>query len=374
MPSFRHQRDGKEMTIDHRPIPFSSFAGIDKPRQRRMLAANPWRCMELTLRSKKTTTEECLAYLRQAHDFLIAAEAAKATARPLLLYYSFLNLAKALAKHLCPAKDLVHANLGISEAQTNTKCKKFTLTAQKVKVKRSYGKYASILREFSRALGWNPPPTVDASYRVCDLLSQIPAIHRSYSHTCGRVERMFTIEGAQFRYDHLTREAWVIMWVHKSEFGKTRPLRELVSRSYIKKWWEVVESDDSHRDSYAFETESCSYGKSPVEASAEIGSRSVKAGIMAILTSNGYRYYLGNFEPKIRLHQLLATYMTTFYFGSVARYNPVFYEKALRSEYGWVIEEFLATQAHQFVYLIASALLEREVVCPWALRTSEPPI
>ena len=60
------------MTIDHRPIPFSSFAGIDKPRQRRMLAANPWRCMELTLRSKKTTTEECLAYLRQAHDFLIA--------------------------------------------------------------------------------------------------------------------------------------------------------------------------------------------------------------------------------------------------------------------------------------------------------------
>ena len=37
-------------------------------------------------------------------------------------------------------------------------------------------------------------------------------------------------------------------------------------------------------------------------------------------------------------------------------------------EYAWLIEEMLAKLADQFVYGIASELLEREVTRPWAVQ------
>jgi hypothetical protein len=132
-----------------------------------------------------------------------------------------------------------------------------------------------------------------------------------------------------------------------------------------------VEADGNHKNAIPFETQCCSYGRSAQDALEEIGRRSIDAGVSAILTPNGYRYYLSNFEPRVRLHQLLAAYMAMFYFGSVARYRPADYEKMLQSKYGWVIEEFLATQGHQFVYLMANVILRQEVVCPWAIRASE---
>ncbi len=63
--------------------------------------------------------------------------------------------------------------------------------------------------------------------------------------------------------------------------------------------------------------------------------------------------------------------MAMFYFGSVARYRPSDYEKMLTGKFGWAIEEFLSSQGHQFVYLIANALMKQEVVAPWALRSQD---
>ena len=37
-------------------------------------------------------------------------------------------------------------------------------------------------------------------------------------------------------------------------------------------------------------------------------------------------------------------------------------------KFGWVIEEMFATQGEQFLYLLASELLEREVMKPWAIQ------
>ncbi len=340
MPSFRHQRAGRQVAFGNHPVRFTVFAGQDKDKQGRMLASNPWRCMELVLASEKRSAQDCLAYLRQAHDFHVAAEAAKATARPLLMYYSFLNLAKTFIKHRNPSKNLTQASHGIKEAPQNTQHKRVTLTAQEVKIQRAYGGYVPILKEFADALQW-PSPAADSCHKVCDLLAQVPAIHRPYSHTRKRAERLYVLEDAEFRYDHSAREVWAIMWVRKSEFGDTKTIVTLRSRSYFTGCLEQCEADDDHDNAIPFETKPCSYGRSAHEALAGIGRRSIEAGVLAILTPNGYRYYLSNFEPRLRLHQLLATYLAMFYFGSIARYRPADYEKMLQSKYGWVIEEFL---------------------------------
>jgi hypothetical protein len=185
------------------------------------------------------------------------------------------------------------------------------------------------------------------------------------------LERLYVIHDAQFRYDHGKRELWVIIWVRRSEFPDSRSLGQLRSRSYFSGFFAQVEADEDHKGCVPFESKPVSYGRSPHEALPEIGRKCTTAGVVSILTPNGYRYYLSNFQPTIRVCQLLASYMAMFYFGSVARYRPAEYEKMLAGRFGWAIEEFLATQAHQFVYLAANALLKSEVVAPWALRSSE---
>ncbi|MBM4093888.1 MAG: hypothetical protein FJ276_31455 [Planctomycetes bacterium] len=130
MPSFHHQKTGKCLTVAGHPIRFSIYAAGAKPQHTRMLASNPWRCMELALNQNGKSDADCLAYLRQAHDFHVASEAAKATARPLLMYYSFLNLAKMLIKSKVPSLDLTHAIHGIAEPPGNSQSDRFTLTSQ----------------------------------------------------------------------------------------------------------------------------------------------------------------------------------------------------------------------------------------------------
>jgi hypothetical protein len=370
MPSFPHQRQGKLLTVGKHRVSFTLYAGQREKPHRRMLASNPWRCMELALLRAGRQSSECLAYLRQAHDFHIASEAAKATARPLLMYYSFLNLAKMLIKHQNGTIDLTRASHGISEPKTNTQRNRFTLTSQSVRVQSppKHGIPVPIFLELTKVLEWRKlrPGT---QYDVCELLAQVPAIHRAYCHIRRQEERLYLINEAEFRYNHSNRTAWVMIWIKQSEFGSRKILKEARSRSYFSEWFEQVESDPDHEDFIPFQSKTENYGRSPTEPLPELGRHCKHAGIVSILTPNGYRYYLTNFQPKLRVCQILASYMAMFYFNSVARYRPADYEKMLTRRFGWAIEEFLSSQGHQFVYLIANALLKQEVVAPWALRS-----
>jgi YaaC-like Protein len=94
--------------------------------------------------------------------------------------------------------------------------------------------------------------------------------------------------------------------------------------------------------------------------------------MVSILTPGGYRHYLSDYEPASRVSPILAAYMAMFYFGSVARYRPLDLEKMREGKFAWVIEEMLATQGEQFLYLSASELLERKVMKPWAIQQGGP--
>ena len=55
-----------------------------------------------------------------------------------------------------------------------------------------------------------------------------------------------------------------------------------------------------------------------------------------------------------------------FFLGSVTRYRPYDYDTILGGRYAWLVEEFIATQPTQFLYLLASTLAGVEVVRPLA--------
>jgi hypothetical protein len=175
MPSFPHPTEGQVLTRGKEPFEFTIYAGSKGAEWDRMLASNPWRCMELALRTADQV--EARAFLTQARDFFGAADNAGPTSRPLLLYYGFLNLAKTLIKAKAPQIDLKRAFHGIRESPDNRAAQRFRLTSQSVEIQNARANSAHILNEFAEAIGWQRL-VAGRNYFVCDLLSQIPAVRK----------------------------------------------------------------------------------------------------------------------------------------------------------------------------------------------------
>jgi len=125
--------------------------------------------------------------------------------------------------------------------------------------------------------------------------------------------------------------------------------------------------DSGNKHEFCFETPAYSLSNRN-RAMADLSNALVRAGIWSVLTSTGYRHYLGPVPQRYRLPQLASVYATMFYLGSVTRYRPYDYETILGGRYAWLVEEFLATQPTQFLYLLASQLTGVEVVQPLASR------
>jgi hypothetical protein len=79
------------------------------------------------------------------------------------------------------------------------------------------------------------------------------------------------------------------------------------------------------------------------------------------------RYYVyvapANEHPTV-LPQLLSIYALTYYLGSITRYRPQHFHSILNGPFGSLIEEFLAGQPTQYIYLMASEFVKRDVTQP----------
>jgi hypothetical protein len=364
MPSFGHLTIGRVLEHGESPFRFTIYAGTKQDQWNRMLASNPWRCMELALKAKRLV--EARAFLSQARDFYAASEDAGATSRPLLMYYAFLNLAKTLIKTRNANIDLSGAFHGVRESSSNRQAQRFRLTSQSVEVEHPRNNRVHILNEFASVIGWGSLAS-GHKYGVCDLLSQIPGIHRAYTHIRGQSEHLHPIADAQFRFDQPKRRLWAVLWTKHIGPKGTNALSRLKSRQYFSSFFTQKETDQQHEKLATFETSPVAYAQNPRAGLSELGQLCVKAGVVQILTSAGYRYYFADVQPAARVHQALAAYMAMFYFGSVARYRPSHLEKILFSEFAWAIDEFLSAEGQQFVYFVANRMLEREVVRPMAL-------
>jgi len=87
-------------------------------RQRNVLTNNPWTFVDLWLRREKK--ERARFYWEQARNFFDASTGLPMQSAPLLLYYAFMNAAKALLEAKGIAYDPYHGVKGV-EAKQNRK-------------------------------------------------------------------------------------------------------------------------------------------------------------------------------------------------------------------------------------------------------------
>ncbi len=91
----------------------------------------------------------------------------------------------------------------------------------------------------------------------------------------------------------------------------------------------------------------------------------VRAVLWCVVTSvYPHRKYYLNANAKLgarRLPQWASVYLLFFYLSDITRYRPDHFDRFLQGPYGPQIEAILDECPRQFLYLMASELLQREV-------------
>jgi hypothetical protein len=147
---------------------------VGERRRPRIIAADVWACIQHLIEDAPKVSangkSRALAHLTQAHDFFLAANNPHAASRPLLYYYSFLNLAKVLllAKRWDLPPGMLH---GIRDPQENARTR-LRLEGQRVRSDTAGPRtmFPLLVQELTYSHGPLPART----YRVLDLLAQIP--------------------------------------------------------------------------------------------------------------------------------------------------------------------------------------------------------
>lgn len=367
MARYPKAKAGKIVLHKNRPIGLTLFYNRNTPE--RIMASDIWGLLNLEITSRiaqENRREEGQSYLNQAYEFFKASNGAGHRSKPLLLYYSFLNLVKLYLLLKDDSLSLVSPHHGIIESPDSRTRTTFAVTKEMIRIAERKNR-TNILNEFCYQLaGFRFP--ADKELYVKDLLLQVPSIHRTYCHSTRKRELFYFIDSGGFKRDTNSREVWATIYIPRSAFSEMKEKEELKKRKYFKDMFvREVMTDERHNQCCCFESKIYSYTRSYIDVVGNITKDLAKAGIMAIVTNDGYRYYMINIDKNIRQPQLIAAYLLMFYFGSIVRYRPHMLESLLtKDKYGWVIKEFLETQGEQFIHMMTAEILEREILKPWA--------
>ena len=361
----RLQRSGEELSTKGATIPYSFWPAIRSKRwalQRRLYVKDPWATLfEAVYRSdiSEARNREALSYLDQAEAYYNAGTEARGrmSVRPLLLYYSIMNLAKCMIAARNPALDLSHAYHGL----TATRPKPRAMLGDVIGIKTSHTN-VNVFSELMTIIDGHAPSFKDLQVR--HLLPQILPGHRLWTYACGRKEQFVRVRIRGF-HDPDRKSAWLRIYIERGEFrylGKS--LKKFLGDTKLPGKWEQVE-DPADQDAVVLEqNDETTYVGRPLDCATDL-YRAVRPAVWSVVTATyPYRAYYLNCDSGLgshRLPQWSSTYVLFFYLSDLTRYRPVQFDRFLEDKYGPQIESFLDECPSQFLFLMASELLQREV-------------
>jgi hypothetical protein len=379
MPRLPSQRSGTFLEIGQQEVKLSRWPvrkkGNSYTPQTEILTKNPWEAIEgaINVQADRRTkhTDICLSFLYQSMDFYRAQETSRVASRPLLLYYSLLNLAKALIVHRNIATDLEKAVHGLTE--NRGEYTKAVVTAQPVNPTRQ-----SIFDLFSRALG-NQPITAARNYHLlADLLPQIVIGHRLWAQAANKRERFIRADQIRFLHDQGNRQVWFIVDLRRSdlsEIASTAP--KVLKHSGLDNFHQVSPTSTDEAESRHLKAivrleqkTPATYTNRPVEALHNLQTVFGRRLWCIMRTVPPYRrYYLWGSPEGLQnlVDPLLSIYMVVFYLGPVTRYRPHYFEDLQVSKFGNLFDEILQTQRQQMLFHLAAEFQRRDVSWPAVL-------
>lgn len=377
MPPLAATRAGKDVLILQRPIHFSFWPMYRTTRrygvQAQLYATNAWALIHsaVSAHCPAGSRSEAQAYISQAEFFYDAQQrSAEWAAKPLLLYYSFLNLAKAYALTKGVRSTMDQARHGISE-RLGTGRKELSDAYLEVHASLPSGR-PNVFADFWRAMSGH---TVTGVLRldVPYILPQILAGHRIWCDATNAAERFISLEDIRILQAKGSRELWLVLRIHNGTLsqhgiglaalmrgsqlsGTFRPVtgyQDTAANEYMHQFEQITPTIYTHR------------AADKIHELVQVIRHRLWAAANA--TRPFREYYLYNAPAAERLQvlpQLLSIYALAFYLGSITRYRPQHFDNILGSSFGGFLQEFLTSQPTQFLYLLASDFAKRDITRP----------
>ena len=329
-------------------------------RKPRVVTVDPWSFLRHVSVENldKQREKAALAYIDQAYEFFEAAINPRISSRPLLYYYSFLNLAKVVLLHRgVNFPPLVRH--GIIDPRVNVK-RRLRFEGQTVRMEPARSDHAELFSEFVSALGGSV--SAPRTLRVVDLLAQVPGIHRTYCKVTGSLPHFCPVHGLALQSGR--RQVWCTLKVNRRDWDVKQTFSTIRGARRFRRFFTQIQSDTA--ELLKFESLAQAGQTRGVDAGIRrLASGFCDIGLWWVLTGDGYRLYLADFPHSRRLPQLASIHAVMFYLGSITRYKPYDFDRLVARDYAWLVSEFLATQPMQFLYGVASLLAGVDVVRPF---------
>lgn len=309
------------------------------------------------------TENEALAFLDQGQDFYETARG-RTAAHPLLHYYAMLNVGKATLRVRGYAGSLERAHHGLHDLSAGT------ASPDQVQLK-ALGPSSQNPRIFSELLailGYTPPQG-GTIYLASELMAQVVIGHRLWREATSEDERFLVVDDVAILHDDQAKNIWLrlyVDWPTMRRHGMRQ--KNLLTQSGLASRFELVRDRDTPNKLCLQQTSPIAYRHRPTDAMMELVNvvRPYLWRIVSAVPGTSYRrYYLYLAPPGTRrATQLEATWALLYFLGSVVRYRPHRFHEITNGPYGPFVNEFIAAQPEQLLYLFASEMCRREVARP----------
>lgn len=324
-----------------------------------VFCSDPWSLMKTSLGNlPQNQCVEIQSYIEQGKAFFNAAQATEVlTAKPLLFYYAFLNLAKA-----CVIKAGIKITYSSAYHGINDDAIAGNILDIKLSIHTSSNPLKpNILEDFWKVL-YNNTSFVVNPFTLRDIMPQILPGHRVLCETTADPELFLPIQNLEFVSESTTKEVWIDFEIKKCDLDSigAKP------NSFLKDaGLDAIFEKKKYKSSYlCSQIAKLTYKTHPQEKYKFLVLQVKQRIWQSILSVPPYRkYYLflgATKQPA--LPQIISAYSVLFALSSIVRYRP---KQLLESlEYIPWIEEFLATVPGQLLFTICGEYLETEISKP----------
>lgn len=194
--------------------------------------------------------------------------------------------------------------------------------------------------------------------------------HRLWREATNESERFLVLEDIVFMHDKTSKQIWLRLYVDWPTMQRHgMPQKDLIPRSGLAGLFSLVKDPAAPTDLLCLEqTNPVTYNHRPTENVMDLVAvvRPLLWRIVSAVPGSSYRrYYLYLASPNTpSYNQYETVWALLYYLGSVVRYRPHRFDEITGSPFGPLVDEFIAAQPEQLLYLLASDMCRREVARP----------
>ena len=318
-----------------------------------VLTNSSWEFVELWLRRQSgNRVKEALFFWIQAKNFFKASECLPIESKPLTSYYCCLNAAKALLAINGP-NSLSFNNMthGISSDRNQWR-------SNNIKDAELIFLGSGVLCELSKYFS---EEAVKRTYKVYDILYNIPCVHRSFSITYREPELFIPIRDICFIADTDARKGWVQFQVDE-RYANGKSLK------YAPNGFEKVKfNEDSRylmRAKKRFEWDIHGDKNERFEALAKYHG-TMRKDIHYIHGNSRLWYLKKNITTNrhiLKRNSITLIFAIMHWLSELVRYNPEKFEKMMSTKQNWLIHEFVDNALDHFVDEVSCEITKADIM------------